>query len=83
VVVTAVRPKEQILLDRRVYSVATDLQAVTGTAADILNQIPSVDVDANGNISLRGDPNVTCNDRDRPLRRPAIRSDGHYSDTSG
>ena len=59
VTVTAVRPKEQILLDRRVYSITTDLQATTGVAADILNQIPSVDVDADGNISLRGDPNVT------------------------
>jgi len=59
VTVTAVRPKEQILLDRRVYSVATDLQAATGTASDILNQLPSVDVDADGNVSLRGDPNVT------------------------
>ena len=56
---TAARPREQILLDRRIYSVAADLQAATGTAADVLNQIPSVDVDANGNISLRGDPNVT------------------------
>jgi outer membrane receptor protein involved in Fe transport len=59
VTVTAVRPKEQILLDRRVYSITTDLQATTGVAADILNQIPSVDVDADGNVSLRGDPNVT------------------------
>jgi hypothetical protein len=56
IVVTAARPKEQILLDRRVYSIATDLQAVAGTAADVLNKIPSVDVDADGNISLRGDP---------------------------
>jgi len=59
VTVTAVRPKEQILLDRRVYAITTDLQAATGVAADILNQIPSVDVDADGNVSLRGDPNVT------------------------
>jgi outer membrane receptor protein involved in Fe transport len=59
VVVTAVRPTEQMLLDRRVYTITTDLQATTGTAADILNQIPSVDVDADGNLSLRGDPNVT------------------------
>jgi outer membrane receptor for ferrienterochelin and colicin len=59
VTVTAVRPKEQVLLDRKVYSVASDLQAVSGTAADILTQIPSVSVDADGGVSLRGDTAVT------------------------
>ena len=56
---TADRQREQTLLDRRVYAVAADLEAVTGTAADILNKIPSVDVDADGKVTLRGDPNVT------------------------
>ena len=59
VVVTAHKPPVQTLLDRKVYSVATDLQSTVGTAADILNQVPSVDVDADGNVSLRGDVNVT------------------------
>ncbi len=59
VVVTAESPPRQVMLDRTVYSLGADLQAVTGTAADILNQIPSVDVDADGIVSLRGDPNVT------------------------
>jgi outer membrane receptor protein involved in Fe transport len=58
-VVTGAAPKQQILLDRTVYSVSADLQTTTGTAADVLNQIPSVDVDADGNLTLRGDPNVT------------------------
>ena len=59
VVVTAERPREQVLVDRKVYSVAKDLQSATGTAADILNNIPSVGVDVDGNPSLRGDANVT------------------------
>jgi outer membrane receptor protein involved in Fe transport len=59
VVVTATRPREQVLLDRRVYAITSDLQAATGTAADVLNQIPSVDVDADGVLSLRGDAHVT------------------------
>lgn len=58
-VVTAVRPQAQTLLDRKVYSVTTDLQAHAGTAADVLNKIPSVSVDADGAVSLRGDGNVT------------------------
>jgi outer membrane receptor protein involved in Fe transport len=59
VVVTATRPAAQTLLDRKVYSVASDLQAGTGVAADVLNKIPSINVDADGAISLRGDSNVT------------------------
>ena len=59
VVVEAQRPKTQTLLDRKVYTVSGDLQATTGSAADILNQVPSVNVDADGNVSLRGDANVT------------------------
>ncbi len=46
-------------LDRTVYNVGHDLQAKTGVAADLLNDIPSVNVDPDGNITLRGDPNVT------------------------
>jgi outer membrane receptor protein involved in Fe transport len=58
-VVTAQRPQAQTLIDRQVYTVTTDLQATTGSAADVLNNVPAVDVDADGNVSLRGDSNVT------------------------
>ncbi|MDR3508827.1 MAG: TonB-dependent receptor [Caulobacteraceae bacterium] len=58
-VVTAQRPAAQTLIDRKVYTVSRDLQAVTGTAADVLNTVPSVSVDADGNPSLRGDGSVT------------------------
>jgi outer membrane receptor for ferrienterochelin and colicin len=59
IVVTATESPVQRLIDRRVYSVTTDLQSVSGTAADVLNQVPSVDVDADGNVSLRGNSKVT------------------------
>lgn len=59
VVVTAPRTKSQVLIDRRVYVVSGNLQTTTGSAADVLNEVPSVDVDADGAVSLRGDPNVT------------------------
>jgi outer membrane receptor protein involved in Fe transport len=59
VVVTAQAPPTQALIDRKVYTVAGDLQATSGSAAEILNTVPSVAVDADGNVSLRGDSNVT------------------------
>jgi outer membrane receptor protein involved in Fe transport len=46
-------------IDRRSYSVAKDLSAQTGSISDALRNIPSVEVDVQGNVSLRGDPNVT------------------------
>ncbi|HZZ34063.1 MAG TPA: TonB-dependent receptor [Phenylobacterium sp.] len=57
--VTAEAPPAQTQLDRKVYSLANDLQATSGSAADVLNEVPSVAVDADGNVSLRGDSNVT------------------------
>jgi outer membrane receptor protein involved in Fe transport len=59
VVVTADAPPAQTQLDRKVYSLTNELQATSGSAADVLNQVPSVAVDADGNVSLRGDGNVT------------------------
>jgi outer membrane receptor protein involved in Fe transport len=46
-------------IDRRSYSVTGDLQTTTGTIGDALRNIPSVQVDVQGNVTLRGDPNVT------------------------
>lgn len=46
-------------IDRKVYRADADIQASTGSAADLLNNIPAVDVDIDGNLSLRGDTSVT------------------------
>jgi len=45
-------------IDRKIYSVPEDAQSTLGTLSDILNVIPSVDVDPDGVVSLRGDTNV-------------------------
>ncbi len=50
----------QTSIDRKSYSLATDLHAQAGGAiTDALRNLPSVEVDVQGNVSLRGDPNVT------------------------
>jgi outer membrane receptor protein involved in Fe transport len=46
-------------IDRRSYSVSGDLQATSGSIGDALRNVPSVEVDVQGNLSLRGDANVT------------------------
>jgi outer membrane receptor protein involved in Fe transport len=45
-------------IDRKVYTVPEDAQSTLGTLSDLLNVIPSVDVDPDGAVSLRGDTNV-------------------------
>lgn len=46
-------------LDRKVFNVDKDIAVEGGTAADVLQNIPSVEVDTDGNVSLRGSSNVT------------------------
>jgi outer membrane receptor protein involved in Fe transport len=45
-------------LDRKVITLGKDLTTAGGTASEIMNNIPSVNVDQDGNISLRGNSNV-------------------------
>ena len=58
IVVTGQAPAVQSSIDRKVYSTTRDLQASSGSVSDVLRNVPSVDVDAQGNVSLRGDTNV-------------------------
>ncbi|TVT43348.1 TonB-dependent receptor [Hymenobacter setariae] len=46
-------------LDKKVINVSKDLNSVGGTAADVLQKVPSVAVDENGQVSLRGNAGVT------------------------
>ena len=59
VTVTARTTDVRTSIDSVSYSLADDLQARTGSLADALRNVPSVDVDPQGNVSLRGDGNVT------------------------
>jgi outer membrane receptor protein involved in Fe transport len=58
VTVTAARPGVTTSIDSRAYLLDRDLGAATGTLAEALRNVPSVDVDIDGNISLRGDQSV-------------------------
>src|SRR5690606_2704923 len=45
-------------IDRKVINVGRDLLTAGATASEIMNNIPTVNVDQDGNISLRGNQNV-------------------------
>jgi outer membrane receptor protein involved in Fe transport len=46
-------------IDRKSYGITNDLAATTGSISDALKNVPAVEVDVQGNVSLRGDSNVT------------------------
>ena len=56
--ITAERSETTFSLDKRVFNVGKDLANKGGSAEDILNNVPSVDVDIDGVVSLRGSEGV-------------------------
>ena len=56
--VIAERTTVEIKLDKKIYNVGKDLTVRGGTVSDVLDNVPSVSVDVEGNVSLRGQDNV-------------------------
>ena len=57
--VTAERPYMQVGIDRKVYTVSKDISTEGADAMTALANIPSVEVDVEGGVSLRGSSAVT------------------------
>jgi len=58
VTVTAEKSQMVIGLDKKIFNVGKDLGNAGKSASEILDNIPSVTVDLDGNVSLRGSQNV-------------------------
>lgn len=58
VVIIAEKSTVDIRLDKRIYNVGKDMTVKGGNASDVLDNVPSVSVDVEGNVSLRGNENV-------------------------
>lgn len=58
VIVRAEKSTVEIKLDKKVYNVGQDMIVKGGTVSDVLENVPSVSVDIEGNVSLRGNENV-------------------------
>lgn len=57
-VVRGEKSQMELQLDKRVFNVGKDLSNIGSNASDILNNMPSVTVDVDGNVALRGSQNV-------------------------
>lgn len=78
IVVSADRLGSSTSIDRKIYSVAHDLQSVSGSVADILHNLPSVEVDAQGAVSIRGDANVQILIDGKPAAATSAGNRGEY-----
>lgn len=67
VAVVAEKPMIELQADKRVVNVDQILTAKGGTAIDVLENVPGVEVDDEGNVSLRGNQNVTILIDNRPV----------------
>ncbi|MCW1148428.1 TonB-dependent receptor domain-containing protein [Flavobacterium lacisediminis] len=56
--VIAEKSTVEIKLDKRVYNVGKDMMVKGGTVSDVLDNVPSVTVDAEGTVALRGNESV-------------------------
>ncbi len=59
VVVEEKRPFVEMELDKKIYNVSDNLTVSGGTATEVLETLPSIEVDIDGNVSLRGSSNLT------------------------
>ena len=76
VTVVAAKPLLQLGLDRKIYNVEKDLAAAGGTALDIMKNVPSVNVDIDGNVTLRNaSPQIFIDGRPTTLTLDQIPAD--------
>ncbi|MAD97326.1 MAG: TonB-dependent receptor [Flavobacteriaceae bacterium] len=59
ITIVAEKTTVDIRLDKKIYNIGKDLSVRGGNASDVLGNVPSVQVDVEGNVSLRGNGNVT------------------------
>lgn len=69
--VTAERSTIEQKIDRKVINIGKDLSTAGPTAADLMVNLPSIDVDQEGNLSLRGNENVVVLVDGKPTNQSA------------
>ncbi|MEO9144623.1 MAG: TonB-dependent receptor [Ginsengibacter sp.] len=76
VVITANKSMLQMNIDRKVFNVDKSLTSVGGTAVDVMKNVPSVNVDIDGNVTLRNaTPQIFIDGRPTTLTLDEIAAD--------
>lgn len=76
VTVTASKPMLQMGIDRKIFNVDRNLTSAGGTAVDIMRNVPSLNVDVDGNVTLRNSaPQIFVDGRPTNLTLEQIPAD--------
>jgi len=76
VVVTGSKPSVQLGIDRKIYNVENNLTSAGGNATDVLKNVPSVNVDIDGNVTIRNaSPQIFIDGRPTTLTLDLIPAD--------
>src|SRR6476661_1690583 len=76
VTVTAAKPMLQMGIDRKIFNVDKNLTSAGGTAVDVMKNVPSVNVDIDGNVTLRNNtPQIFVDGRPTNLTLEQIPAD--------
>ncbi len=80
VTVTSSKPLLEMGIDRKIFNVEKSINATGGTALDVMRTVPSVDVDIEGNVTLRNSaPTIFVDGRPTTLTLDQIPSDAIQS----
>ena len=76
VTVTAKTPAMRLDMDKKVFNVERNIVSAGGTALDVMRNVPSVNVDIDGNVTLRGSsPTIFVDGRPTTLSLDQIPAD--------
>lgn len=76
VTVTASKPLLQLGIDRKVFNVDRNITSAGGSAVDVMKNVPSVNVDIDGNVTLRNNaPQIFVDGRPTNLTLEQIPAD--------
>lgn len=80
VTVSASRPGLQLGIDRKVFNVDKNLVSAGGTAVDVMRNVPSLNVDIDGNVTMRNNaPQIFVDGRPSNLTLEQIPADAIQS----
>ncbi|MFL5744932.1 MAG: TonB-dependent receptor domain-containing protein [Niastella sp.] len=80
VTVTGSKPMIQMGVDRKIFNVEKSITSAGGTAIDVMRQVPSINVDIDGNVSLRNAaPQIFVDGRPTTLTMDQIPADAIQS----
>ena len=76
VVVTSSKPLMQLGIDRKIFNVDQNIVTAGGTGVDVMRNVPSLNVDIDGNVSLRNNtPQIFVDGRPTTLTLEQIPAD--------